>query len=878
MTNFVFNLNQKIFHIKMKNFRIFAFILISAFAFINETNLEAQILHPVKWKFDAQRVSDNEFNLIATAKIDKGWYTYSQFNADNGPSNTALVFKPNADYELVGKADEMSAHKKSGYDKIFEMNVTKFSDEVRFIQKVRLKSPSATVAGSISCQSCDDEKCLPPQDEDFSYNLKINQTSTTVAPQTPAQTVKPIVAPAQKQIAPAPPAIIPAVKNNEKKKDEQSGLNNGIEKPVEWSFSSTQLSENSFLLKVKAQIQKGWHVYASKQSTFEGPVPTKITFKPNTAQKLEGATVESGGKKTTANDAAFGVSVTYFEDSLVYTQKVTSVNSPTPFIEGSLEYMVCNNEKCLPPDELPFTVPMDGKTDATLVSTTPIPPALPANGLGLTPTQFSFNHDGESIGCDGTTSTATEKNNLWVIFLLGFGGGLLALLTPCVFPMIPLTVSYFTKGVKSRAAGLRQALIYGTSIIVIYVLLGTIVTTLFGSAALNNLATNPWVNIVFGLLFLVFAVSFFGYYEITLPSSWTNRADSASQSEGLGGIFFMAFTLALVSFSCTGPIIGTLLVESAQSTGFAWGPLVGMFGFSLALALPFGLLAFFPTALKSLPRAGYWMNDVKVALGFLEIALALKFLSNADLIMNTKLLPYELMLALWVLCALGLGAYFFGKLNFKKSYVPKPSTNKRILGTLSIALGLYLLTGFRYNPTTSTFATPEWGSGILPPAGYSYIYPQRCPLNLNCFHDLNEGLAYAKQVNKPVLIDFTGWNCANCRKMEENVWNKPGVTELIRDKYVLISLFTDDRNKLKAPYAPYTSTFDNKIKDTEGKMWADFEAIHFNKNSQPFYVLASPDLKILNPPVAYTPVVQEYKNFLTCGLDKFNAGKSLGAK
>ncbi len=859
----------------MKKFEVLASVIIAILFFGHPENMNAQILHPVKWKFDAQRVSDNEFNLVAIAKIDKGWFTYSQYNADGGPINTALTFKPNADYELVGKTDEVSAHKKSGMDKIFEMNITKFSEEVQFIQKVRLKSPSAIISGTVSFQCCDDEKCLPPQDEDFAYNnLKLNQTSTPVTP-TSAKTTTPVVTPqSAKQNTPIPSVTQPINKIDEIKKDNRSGFNNGIEKPVEWSFTSTELGENTFLLKAKAQVQKGWHVYSATQKTTEGPIPTSIKFKPTANQKLEGALTETGGKKTSAKDPAFGVIVTYFEDSLMYTQKVTSTNSS--ILEGSLEYMVCNSEKCLPPDEIPFAIPLgDAKTNMPLVASTP---AMPANGLGLTPAQFSFNHSGETISCDGTVSAVTEKNNLWVIFLLGFGGGLLALLTPCVFPMIPLTVSYFTKGVKNRAQGLRQALIYGASIIVIYVLLGTIVTTLFGSAALNNLATNPYVNIIFGILFLIFAVSFFGYYEINLPSSWTNRADSASQSEGLGGIFFMAFTLALVSFSCTGPIIGTLLVESSQSTGFAWGPLVGMFGFSFALALPFGLLAFFPTALKALPRAGTWMNDVKVTLGFLEIALALKFLSNADLIMNTKLLPYELMLALWVLCAFGLGLYFFGKLVFKKDSITKVTTNKKILGALSLALGLYLLTGFRYNSATSTFATPEWGSGILPPAGYSYIYPQRCPLNLNCFHDLNEGLAYAKQVNKPVLIDFTGWNCANCRKMEENVWNKPGVTELIRDKYILISLFTDDRNKLKAPYTPYTSSFDNKIKDTEGKMWADFEAIHFNKNSQPFYVLASPDLKILNPPVAYTPVVQEYKNFLSCGLDKFNASKSLGVK
>jgi thiol:disulfide interchange protein len=358
-----------------------------------------------------------------------------------------------------------------------------------------------------------------------------------------------------------------------------------------------------------------------------------------------------------------------------------------------------------------------------------------------------------------------------------------------------------------------------------------------------------------------------------LPSSWTNKADEASNQGGLLGIFFMAATLALVSFSCTGPIIGTLLVQTATTSGISAGPTIGMLGFAVALALPFGLLALFPTLLKSLPKSGSWMDDVKVTLGFVEVALAFKFLSNADLIKGWKLLPYEAFLAIWIVCALGLAAYHAGLFNFKyPRKVKSISFGRGAIVAASLAFSAYLGLGFRYDEKIETFRTPELGSGILPPAGYSYIYPQKCPLNINCFHDLNEGIAYAKKVNKPILLDFTGWNCANCRKMEENVWNQPGIMEMIRDKYVLVSLYTDDKTELRQPYLAYNSKFDGKLKDTEGEMWTDLEGTFFNKNSQPFYVLLEADstsLRVLNAPAAYTPEVEKYKDFLKCGLANF---------
>jgi thiol:disulfide interchange protein DsbD len=493
--------------------------------------------------------------------------------------------------------------------------------------------------------------------------------------------------------------------------------------------------------------------------------------------------------------------------------------------------------------------------------------------------KYKFDKTSEKEVCASMGNVATEeKGSLWWIFFMGFLGGLFAILTPCVFPMIPLTVGLFTKGNRSRTQGLWDAAIYALSIIVIYVGLGLIVTMIFGADALNLLSTNVWFNIGFGILFILFAISFFGYFEITLPSWLLNKSDEASNRGGLIGIFFMAFTLALVSFSCTGPIIGTLLVETATGGNLS-GPIAGMTGFATALALPFGLFAAFPAWLKSLPKSGGWMDDVKAVLGFIEIALAFKFFSVADLTMNKKFIPYELMLGIWILCALCMALYFAKILRFKKEYVI--STKKKTVQThkfawvrptmigFSVLTCIYLLMGFRYDKQSGTFKTPELASGILPPAGHSYIYPKSCPLNLDCYHDFDAGLAVAKQQNKPILLDFTGYGCVNCRKMEDLVWGKPSVYELIKDKYVLISLYTDDRKAL-INNEIYTSTFDNKKKQTVGSKWADFEAVHFGRNSQPYYVLLDPNtLKVLNQPVGFTPDVKTYQAFLQCGLDKF---------
>jgi thiol:disulfide interchange protein len=872
------------------------FFLFICNAFISNS-LSAQILNPIKWSFEAKKISDTEYDLVATAKIDKGWYTYSQFIGNDGPVPTSLTFDKSAQYQLVGKAEEVSDHKKSGFDKIFDMNITKFSDEVKFIQRV--KTTGATeIKGKVNYQTCDDEKCLPPMDADFSYKIGAVSNNNgggnggAAAPVAPAGTPQypstiPAQTPQNQQVGVSPNnKSITQPPANTPTNAPITPANNGMKNPVKWAFESKKVSETEFDLIFKSTIEKGWHIYSPSMKAADlGPIPTNFTFAKSPNLEIVGKVKEESAHKRTHKEAVFdNMTVVDFEEAATFTQRV-KVKDASQKVTGSVEYMACTDGSCLPPADVKFSFDLKNGVATEAIETTGLMPQVPtdvttnaqvAENQTITDiSQFKFDKTNETNDCTTVGTKATEnETSLWLIFVLGFGGGLLALLTPCVFPMIPLTVSFFLKSSENRKVGIRNALVYALSIIILYVTMGILITTIFGSDALNRLSTNPIMNILFGVLFLVFAFSFFGYYEIVLPSSWTNKADEASNQGGLLGIFFMAATLALVSFSCTGPIIGTLLVQTATgSGGVSAGPTIGMLGFAVALALPFGLFALFPTMLKSLPKSGSWMDDVKVTLGFVEVALAFKFLSNADLIKGWKLLPYEAFLAIWILCALGLAGYHAGLFNFKyPRKIKSISLGRGAIVAVSLAFAAYLGLGFRYSEKSETFQTPELGSGILPPAGYSYIYPQKCPLNINCFHDLNEGIAYAKKVNKPILLDFTGWNCANCRKMEENVWNQTGVLELIRDKYVLVSLYTDDKTELHAPYQAYNSKFDGKLKDTEGEMWTDLEGTFFNKNSQPFYVLLQAEannLRVLNAPTAYTPEVEKYKDFLKCGLANF---------
>jgi thiol:disulfide interchange protein DsbD len=570
--------------------------------------------------------------------------------------------------------------------------------------------------------------------------------------------------------------------------------------------------------------------------------------------------------------------VSKFYTQAKFTQKVI-VKDPQSSISGYLTFMTCDDTRCLPPTDIDFLFEF-GETNSSkkdIISTNS------NTELFQDPNILLYGYEPQEVvssssncNTDGTQSSNENNKTLFSIFGLGFIGGLLALLTPCVFPMIPLTVSFFTK--KNDKKGVYSALLYGFFIVLVYLLLSVPFHLLdsVNPDILNEISTNVVLNIIFFLIFIFFAFSFFGYYELTLPSSWVDKSTKGETFGGVLGVFFMALTLAVVSFSCTGPILGSLLASSITSDGGAWQLTAGMGGFGVALGLPFALFAMFPKVLSNLPKSGSWLNTIKVVLGFVELALALKFLSNADLVAHWGLLKIEVFLFLWFVISACLTLYLLGIIKFPHDQKVKNFSFFRICSiVLAFSFSIYLASGFRYNTETSTFKPLSLLSGLAPPVGYSILYPNECPNNLDCFKDLKTGIEYAKKVNKPILLDFTGFACVNCRKMEEHVWPLSSVDKVIRNEYVLISLYVDDKKYLpeNEQILVERSTGDGfrKLKNY-GHKWAHFQTEFFQTNSQPYYVLLSPDGKeILSTPVGYTPDEADYLSFLQCGLESFNS-------
>ncbi len=834
---------------------------------------------PVHWNFEVKSLGGNEFNLVFHAKIDKNWAVYSQHIEGDGPIPTSFTFEDGAHFTKVGKVTE-SGHKKSGFDKVFGMEITKFVEDGIFTQKVKINDFTKPITGYLTFMTCNDKTCLPPTDVDFSF-----------APQPAKQA--PVKIKEQPKKVVAPPKTTPKVKKHPKKTPKtQKKTQKKVKKaqiksapptptppapkqdvnlPVQWSWSAKKINEKEYDVILKAKIKDHWGLYSQKQESDDGPLPTVITF------DKENATTKGLAKESdnlvTKFDKVFEMNVSKFKNYATFTQRVT-VKDPSQPVKGYIDYMTCDDAKCMN-QSIDFSVPL---SDQSAASANTYDADKSKHFKGYFDTKRDIDSNASLSDCGGDGSDEDNSKSLWVIFFLGMAGGLFALLTPCVFPLIPLTVSFFTKGGKDRKKGVRDAMIYGLSIIFIYVSMGTILTGIFGPTILNDMATNVYMNVIFFILFVIFAISFFGVFEITLPSSWANKSDKAADRGGLIGIFFMAFTLAIVSFSCTGPIIGSLLVQSASGAGALFGvipiqPLVGMFGFSLALALPFTLFAMFPAWLNNLPKSGSWMNNVKVTLGFLELALALKFLSVADMVKHWGILKFELFMVLWILIFLGLGLYHLGVYRFKNESKKRPGMFRLALGVLSLLFVGYMAKGL-YN-----YKSMNLLSGLAPPVHYNYFGQRNadgghseCPYDLNCFKDFDEGLAYAKKVNKPIFLDFTGYGCVNCRKMEENVWNKPGVIEHLQDNFVVISLYVDDKERL-FPDNKQAFLLDRnngqKLR-TVGSKWAAFEVNNFAKSSQPYYVLMDNDgTTLLNKPVAFTPDVAAYKAFLDCGLAAF---------
>ena len=622
-----------------------------------------------------------------------------------------------------------------------------------------------------------------------------------------------------------------------------------VVKPVKWNFSQNKVSDNEYELVFKAEIDEGWHLYSTDLPD-GGPIKTSFYF-----ESIENA--ELVGKLTPARapleefDQSFQMDLRWYKDEITFIQKVKIDGSGT--INGYVEFMSCNDETCTPPMDKEFS-------------------------FELTAGQNAVAEEGNNA------PTQSEGRNYWSIFLLAFLGGFAALLTPCVFPMIPMTVSFFTKQSKTKAKGIRNGIWYGLSIIIIYLVLGTVVTAIFGAESLNSLSTNPWFNIFFALLLFVFAFSFMGAFEIVLPSSWVNAVDRKADRGGLFGIFFMAFALALVSFSCTGPIVGALIVEAARSGGLA--PVIGMLGFSLALAIPFALFAAFPGWLNSLPKSGGWLNSVKVVLGFLEFAFAFKFLSIADMVLDLRILEREEYLAIWIAIFLGLALYLWGKIKLPHD---SPTTHlpvsRFVLGTIVLAFVIYMIPGLWGAPVKliSGFPPPvdyaesPMGVGRTQPAGAvatghesgaiaqgMHIGPHGIPL----FEDYDEALAHAKETGKPLLIDFTGKGCTNCRKMEDNVWIDPEVKKMFIDDFVIVSLFVDLKTKLPEVEQYVSETTGRKVR-TIGNKWTDFQISRYNRNTQPYYVILDHNEKQLEEGYGYNSDADEFAEWLNSGLENF---------
>ncbi|MFT3910162.1 MAG: cytochrome c biogenesis protein CcdA [Ferruginibacter sp.] len=624
---------------------------------------------------------------------------------------------------------------------------------------------------------------------------------------------------------------------------------------IKWEPSFKKISDKEYEIKLKGTIKNGWHLYTDKDDeeglsgitlSYDDSSITKSTLKFNTTYTVIEDAVFEKKKKNVATGAIEIIQTIHFAKEV------------TPVVKVKINYETADATNFIP-EEQKLSITLDATAATQTVNRILIP-------------SIDINHTQTNCGTSSAINSDTKSTGLLNLFLLGFLGGLVALLTPCVFPMIPLTVSFFTKKATTKKSGIRNAFLYGFFIFFIYILLSLPFHFLdkLNPEILNNISTNVWLNIFFFAIFIFFAFSFFGYYEITLPAGLSSKADSKAGAGNIFGIFFMALTLALVSFSCTGPILGSLLAGSLSGDGGAMQLTSGMGGFGLALALPFALFALFPNWLNSLPKSGGWLNTVKVVLGFVELALAMKFFSNADLVKHWGLLKREIFIGLWIIISAGLTIYLFGKIKFKHdSPIKKLASTRIVLGLIVGLFTLYLLPGV----TNTKYANLTLISGFPPPLYYSiYQKESDCVLGLNCSHDYEEGLKMAKAEHKPVLLDFTGYACVNCRRMEEKVWSQPDVYKLMREKYIVISLYVDDKKKL-----PAANQFTYKTKEgvekeinTVGDKWATFETENFSNNSQPLYAIINTDEVLLTRPIGYTPSAKEYLEWLQCGVDAFN--------
>jgi len=803
----------------------------------------AQILEPAKWSYNvsSSKVSiGDEVELIFKAVIDPKWYLYSSdFDLDPGPIPTEFTFEESPDYALIGGINPVNPSRK--FDEIWEGEVSFFKGTGEFRQKVKIIGENPVIRGSYSYQVCSDVdgKCIPFDDEFVFNDFKVITTESDESGQSTTFQTQSLQ--------------LPGADNSVDDSDAS-----GILQPAAWSFELSDQNPSvgdEIELVFKANINKDWYLYSSDVDLVPGPIPATFTFTENEDYEIMGEIQPIGAQKK--YDKIFEGDVTYFKGSAEFRQRIKVLKADFN-IEGTLEYQVCSDidGKCIPFEE-----------------------------------DFSF---GEPSKKAGAKTQAPKKSllksrdtyspySLLSFMIVAFLAGLAALFTPCVFPMIPMTVTFFTGKAKSRKQGIRNAFLYGFSIIFIYTVIGSIVAPFMGPEMANELATNWIPNLIFFLVFVIFALSFFGLFEINLPNSWVNKADKQADKGGLGGIFFMAFTLVLVSFSCTGPLVGSILVEAAG--GQILKPILGMFSFAMAFAIPFTLFAIFPEWLNSLPKSGGWLNAVKVVLGFLELALALKFISIADQAYHWGLLDREVYLAFWIVIFTLMGLYLLGKIRLPNdSPLDIISVPRLILAILIFTFVVYLIPGMfgaplkalaGYLPPMSThdFNLVQAGNNTNLVLGSDeekicdqpkYADFLHFPHGIKGYFDYQQALACAKKLDKPIFIDFTGHGCVNCREMEARVWSDPEVLKRLNNDFIMLALYVDDKTELPESEW-YTSDYDLKVKKSIGKQNADLQITKFNNNAQPFYIILNHDEELLLEPKSYDLTISNFIAFLDAG-------------
>lgn len=830
---------------------------------------------PVKWTGKVEKKSDNSYDLIFQAEIKKNWHIFSQWTPDGGSLPLEIEYLDNSvSYQTNGETKESPT--KTQYNTTFKVDEMIWEDEAVLTQNITLINPDQRyIKAEMFYQVCD-EVCIN-EEYYFAFDLR-DRTGKIFKNYDDFQAFGGDAAIAKVATSSNIPDEPVAVSESELDfGDPMSAMGFGaqpnIKSPVDWTADVTKNEDNSYDLTFKAKIKDRWHIF-SQWTPEGGSLPMMIEYLDDSVgYQTNGDTQESPTKRQ-FNDT-FGVDELIWENEAVLTQNITLTDADVRYIKADMRYQVCD-EVCIN-EEYYFVFDLKdevGKVFKNYDEFEAYGTAAAVTTAGTTTIDFSVSSD-----------SPESERSLAMVFFLAFLWGFAALLTPCVFPMIPMTVSFFIKQSKTKAVGRRNAVLYGVFIILIYVLLGSLVTAIFGADSLNAISTNVTFNIVFFLILLVFAASFLGAFEIVLPSSWANKVDRQADRGGIMGIFFMALALAIVSFSCTGPIIGTLLVQASSQGGVA--PIIGMLGFSFALAIPFGLFALFPSWMNTLPKSGGWLNSVKVVLGLLELAFAFKFLSNADLVLQAGILPRELFIAIWIAIFGFMAFYLFGKIQLPNDTKPTHISVGRLgMGLLSLTFTIYLIPGIwgaplkliSGFPPPMTYSESPYGVGYTKTGGGVFSPDQNLeipegaipgPHDILAFRDYEQGMEYARKIGKPVLLDFTGWACVNCRKMEERIWSEPQILSILKNDVVLISLYVDMDEKLPKE-EQYTSPTTGKRIRTIGNKWSDFQIKHFQMNAQPYYVLMSPENSAnLNDPVGYLPDPNKYESWLRDGIGKY---------